>query len=163
MDDNEYGQKSGRKRQKTDGAQDASGASVSRDRGRRRLAYGGLFVILFLTELLIAVFVHDAFIRPYVGDILVVPVVYAFLRILFPDGVHWLWLYVVLFAIGVEAAQYFQLTRLLGLEKYRIANIILGSVFDWRDILCYVAGGLLIKVSSLGWKHYYNRKPLPPQ
>lgn len=117
-------------------------------RSRRRLIYGLAFVLLFLTEAFIALFVHDAFVRPYVGDVLVVSVVYAFIRIFFPDGVPWLWLYVVLFAVIVEVTQYFQLAALLGLEKYWLANVFLGSVFDLGDIICYVAGGLLIAAAE---------------
>lgn len=127
-------------------------------RNRRRLLYGTAFMLLLLTEVLIAVFIHDAFVRPYVGDVLVVPVVYTFIRIFFPDGAPWLWLYVVLFAAAVEVSQYFQLARLLGLEKYRIANIIFGSVFDWRDIICYVAGGLLIAAAEAARRHLCSRR-----
>lgn len=127
-------------------------------RSRRRLYYGAAFILLFLIEAFIAVFVHDAFVRPYVGDVLVVPVVYTFVRIFLPDGVPWLWLYVVLFAVAVEVSQYFQLASLLGLEKYRFANMILGSVFDWGDILCYVAGGLLTAAAEKARRYLCSRR-----
>ncbi len=38
------------------------------------------FLILFIIEALIALFVHDNFIRPYIGDILVIILMYTFIR-----------------------------------------------------------------------------------
>ena len=61
-------------------------------------------------------FVHDRFIRPYAGDVLVVILIYTFLRALFPHGVKNLVWYVLLFAVSVEILQYFHIGRLLGLE-----------------------------------------------
>ncbi len=106
----------------------------------KRLIYGGVFFVLLMLEVLIAVYVHDDFIRPYVGDILVVIVVYCFVRIFMPEKCQLLPLYVFLFAVGVEILQYFRLVQLLGLEGNRILRILLGSVFDVMDILCYAIG-----------------------
>lgn len=39
-----------------------------------------VFFILLIVEIIIGVFVRDAIIRPYVGDILVVILMYAFIR-----------------------------------------------------------------------------------
>ena len=47
----------------------------------KRIAYGIATFILLIIEVLIALFVHDAFIRPYIGDVLVVIVIYTFVRI----------------------------------------------------------------------------------
>lgn len=106
----------------------------------KRLIYGGVFFVLLMIEVLIAVYVHDDFIRPYVGDMLVVIVVYCFVRIFMPDRCRLLPLYVFFFAAGVEILQYFRLVQLLGLEGNKILRILLGSVFDVMDILCYAIG-----------------------
>lgn len=106
----------------------------------KRLIYGGVFLVLLMVEVLIAVFVHDDLIRPYVGDMLVVIVVYCFVRIFMPVKCRILPLYVFLFAVGIEILQYFQLVQLLGLEENKILRILLGSVFDVMDILCYAIG-----------------------
>lgn len=110
----------------------------------RRLGYAAAFAVFFLIELVIALYVRDAFVRPYVGDALVVILVYCFVRILIPDGCKLLPLYVLLFAVGVEFLQYFQLVRRLGLEEHVIIRTIIGSTFDVRDILCYMAGSVLL-------------------
>lgn len=39
-----------------------------------------LTIFLFVIEVLIALFVHDNFIRPYVGDVLVVILIYCFVK-----------------------------------------------------------------------------------
>ena len=113
-----------------------------------------MFLFLLLTELFIGIFVHDRFIRPYAGDVLVVILIYTFLRALFPHGVKNLIWYVLLFAVSVEILQYFHIGRLLGLEHNRAAMIILGSTFDVKDILCYAAGCLIILV----WEQPGRRK-----
>ena len=110
----------------------------------KRMMYGGVFVILLTIEVLIALYVHDDFIRPYVGDILVVIVVYCFVRIFLPERCRLLPLYVFLFAAGVEFLQYFDPVRLLGLEGNRALRILVGSVFDVTDILCYGLGCLVL-------------------
>lgn len=110
----------------------------------KRVQYGIAFLILLATEVVIAVYVHDDFIRPYIGDVLVVGVVYCFARIFFPDGVKLMPLYVFLFAALVETLQYFQLVKLLGLEGNAFARIIIGATFDVKDIFCYFIGFVII-------------------
>ena len=119
-----------------------------------RIRYLTMFLFLLLTELFIGIFVHDRFIRPSAGDVLVVILIYTFLRALVPLGVKNLIWYVLLFAVSVEILQYFHIGRLLGLEHNRAAMIILGSTFDVKDILCYAAGCLIILV----WEQPGRRK-----
>ncbi len=113
-----------------------------------RLIYTGVFFLLLGTEVCIALFVHDAFIRPYVGDVLVVGTIYTFLRILAPRGLPWLPAGVTLFALLVEVGQAFDLVGLLGLGHIRFFRILLGSTFDWADMVCYLVGGGLILLAE---------------
>lgn len=112
--------------------------------GKKRVAYGIATVVLFIIELLIALFVHDDFIRPYVGDVLVVVLLYTFVRIFLPEGVRLLPLYIFLFAAGVEVLQYFRIVEVLGLSDNRILSVVIGSVFDRKDIACYGVGCVLL-------------------
>ena len=106
-----------------------------------RKHYALLFALLLGIEVFIALFVHDSFVRPYLGDVLVVVVVYAFLRVIFPTGLPWLPVGVTLFAAGVEVSQYFHLVDRLGLGKIPFFRVLLGSTFDWADLVCYCVGG----------------------
>ncbi|MGL5821079.1 MAG: DUF2809 domain-containing protein, partial [Sarcina sp.] len=64
------------------------------------------FIVLLSIEVFIALFVKDNFIRPYVGDILVVVVLYVFIKS-FISKVKNLPIYIFLFAFFIEILQYF--------------------------------------------------------
>ena len=103
-------------------------------------------IVLIMLEVLIALFVHDNFVRPYLGDVIVVDVVYCFVRIFIPEKVYLLPLYVFLFAVLVEVLQYFHIVDLLGLGNSTFFRVLIGGVFDLKDILCYGVGCLLLGV-----------------
>ena len=110
---------------------------------KTRLTYAALFLLTLLTEVLIALFVRDAFVRPYVGDMLVTLLICCFARIFFPSGVKLLPVYVFIFASAVEVGQYFDIVKLLGLENNTFLSVMLGRTFSLADILCYAAGCIL--------------------
>jgi len=114
-----------------------------------RLTYIILFFVLFLTEVLIALFVHDAFVRPYIGDVLVVMLVCAFLRIFIPDKIRFLPVFATLFAVFIEALQYFDFVNLIGLADNEIISTVIGRTFDIKDIMCYTVGGLIFFIAEL--------------
>lgn len=102
--------------------------------------------LFFLTiEILIALFVHDNFIRPYVGDILVIFVMYFFVRIFIPEKYTWLPFILFIFATGVEICQFFHVVEYIGLSDNRFMRILLGSTFDRKDILCYGVGSIMLQ------------------
>jgi hypothetical protein len=89
---------------------------------------------------LIAKFVHDHFIRPYIGDLLVVILIYTFVKSFLNTPVFKTAIGVLLFAFLVEALQYFHVIYKLGLQNSRLARVILGSTFEWTDLLLYACG-----------------------
>ncbi len=110
---------------------------------KERVIYLVVFLILLAAEVCLAVFVHDDFIRPYAGDVLAVGVVYYFIRIFYPQRFALLPLYVFLIAVIIECLQLFNLAGLIGVENQAL-KIIIGSVFDWKDIVCYAIGCTII-------------------
>ena len=106
--------------------------------------YFVLAVILFFIEVLIAVFIDDRFIRPYFGDFLVVILVYCFLRSFIDLPVRTLALSALIFSYIVEALQYFNLVGRLGLQDSKIAKTVMGSSFEWTDLLAYTLGIILV-------------------
>lgn len=104
------------------------------------------FIILFLIEAFIAIFIKDNIIRPFVGDVLVVILIYTFLKIFITKPIKYLPIYIFLFACLVEIGQYFDLVSLLHLQNFKLARIILGSTFDIKDIICYLIGTIFIIV-----------------
>lgn len=113
---------------------------------RRRLFYLCSTLTLIFIEVLIALFVHDSFIRPYVGDVLVVIVLYCLVRIFIPKKFHILPLVVFVVACMVEILQLFRLTEVLGVSDNRFLSILIGSTFDIKDIACYAVGCLILGV-----------------
>lgn len=118
------------------------------NKSKKRIIYGMLFLIFLIIEVYIALFVHDNFIRPYFGDVLVVIVVYLFMRIIIPEGVKYMILYVFIFAVFVEILQYFNLIKVFELSNNTVARIVFGSTFDIKDILCYAAGSLILLICA---------------
>ncbi|MBR1811739.1 MAG: DUF2809 domain-containing protein [Clostridia bacterium] len=114
-----------------------------------RLYYCVAAVLLLGIEVCIALFVHDAFVRPYVGDALVVIVIYCLIRIVFPRNPKLLPLYVFLFSAGVEFLQYFDFVNLLGLGHIRFFRVLIGATFDGMDILCYAVGCLFLGIYEI--------------
>jgi hypothetical protein len=103
-----------------------------------------LFVVLLSVEVLIARYVHDQWIRPFVGDVLAVAVVFYFLRSFICCKESSLAIGVLLFAWAVEIAQYFDFVAWIGFEDNKIARIVLGSTFDGFDMLAYAIGAVLV-------------------
>ncbi len=105
-------------------------------------------IILFVIEIVIAKFAHDKIIRPYVGDFLVVILIYCLVKAFFNTPVFATAIAVLLFSYAVETAQYFKIVNMLGLQNSRLAKIIIGSSFEWADLVVYTAGILVVVVTE---------------
>ena len=105
-----------------------------------RKNYFLLTIILLFVEICIALFINDRFIRPYLGDFLVVILLYCFVRSFFNVPVNQTAIGVLIFAFVIEGLQYIQLVNILGLQDSKLANVVLGNSFSWMDMLTYVLG-----------------------
>ncbi|MES2331017.1 MAG: DUF2809 domain-containing protein [Bacteroidota bacterium] len=112
-----------------------------------------LTILLFIIEVLIAVYAHDNFIRPYFGDYLVVMLIYCF-WMSFISAPVWIGaLITLLFSYAIETLQYFKLVGMLGLQDSKLANTLIGNSFSWNDIVAYTLGVLTI----LGIEFFFRR------
>jgi hypothetical protein len=111
---------------------------------RFNAGYFAITLLLLGIEICIALFAHDNFIRPYIGDLLVVIFMYAFFRSFLDTPVTATVVGVLLFSFAIEIMQYFELVRLLGLEHSSLARVLLGTSFAWADMVAYTAGALII-------------------
>jgi len=118
----------------------------------KRITYLIFTIILLTVEVLIALFIHDDFVRPYIGDVLVVMVLYTFIRIFIPEKIRMLPSYILCLAVLVEILQYFRIVELLGLQDNRFFSVLIGSVFDMKDIICYAIGCTLIVIGQMVYK-----------
>ena len=111
---------------------------------KKRILYAVASLFLLLIEVIIALYVHDDFIRPYVGDVLVVIVIYTFIRIIVPEKCKLIPLLIFLFAAGVELLQLANIVEILGVADNKFLKILIGSVFDIKDIVCYAVGCVIL-------------------
>ncbi|MDE6766716.1 MAG: DUF2809 domain-containing protein, partial [Eubacterium sp.] len=85
----------------------------------------------------------------YLGDALVVIVLYCAVRIIVPIKCKILPLFVFIFAVGVEVLQYFNIVALLGFENNAFMKTLIGSSFDMKDIACYAAGCAVLVIYEI--------------
>ena len=102
------------------------------------------FLLLLIIEILIAKFAHDHFIRPYLGDYLVVILIYCFLMSVTGIPVWKGILTVFLFSFAVEFFQLINIVKVLQYQPPKIVMIILGSSFSFWDLLTYCCGLFLV-------------------
>ena len=121
---------------------------------RKRLPYLIATLVILAVEVFIGLFVHDRFVRPFIGDVLVVILIYTFIRIFIPDKVRLLPLYIFIFAVAVEVLQLLKIVEVLGLQDNRLMSTIIGTSFDIRDILCYFVGCVICGI----WEDVRYRK-----
>lgn len=112
----------------------------------------GYTLVLFVIEVLIALYVHDNFVRPYVGDYLVVMLLYCGVRAFINASPLKIALAVLLFAYFIELLQYFHLVDRLGLAANTVARTVIGYGFEWLDLLAYTLG----VISILLLEHFFG-------
>ncbi len=101
-------------------------------------------VVLFIIEVLIALYVKDSIIRPYGGDFLVVILLYYLVRTFWNGSTFQVAFGVLVFAYTVEILQYFRIVDLLGLRGNRLAEIVIGTGFSWWDMVAYTLGIIVV-------------------
>lgn len=126
---------------------------------KRRLPYIGVFLVLLIIEVLIALFIKGGFIRYYLGDVIVVWVCYCFAQI-FLGGKHNVKtaIGVLIFAFITEFLQGINIVDKLGLGGSAFFRTLIGTKFSLEDLVCYTVG---IAVNILGiviWKKLVTDK-----
>lgn len=126
-----------------------------------KFIYLVLFAVLLLTEICVALFIRDNFIRPYVGDILVTVLICNFVRIFIPQGIKMLPIYVFIFSAAVEVAQYFDIVKILGFENNKFLSTLIGRTFSPHDIFCYAIGCAIFFIADFFiHKHFSKTKKI---
>jgi hypothetical protein len=116
-----------------------------------RSSYFIVMLCLLVIEICIALFLHDPIIRPYIGDLLVVGLIYCFVKSFLNIPIIQTAILVLLFSFVVEGLQYYNIVEKLGLQDNKVARTIIGTSFAWMDIYMYVIGIILVLVTEY-WK-----------
>ncbi len=113
-------------------------------------------ILLFTVEICIALFVHDRIVRPYVGDLLVVILLYCFVKSFIKISIWKAAIGVLIYAYVIEVLQALKLIYWHGLQHNKIARTIIGISFQWLDLLAYTVGIVIVLVLE------FNRKSQTP-
>ncbi|MCI3938774.1 DUF2809 domain-containing protein [Chryseobacterium aahli] len=109
------------------------------------LKYFFLTLLIFLVEVLIATVLKDQFfIRAYLGDVIVVMLLYTLVKSFFITNNTKLILGIFAFSCLIEFAQFFNIAEKLGFQPGSLMYIVIGNSFSWIDILCYGVGCLIL-------------------
>lgn len=109
-----------------------------------RPRYLAVSLALLAVLVYIAVDVRDAFVRPFLGDVLAVAWVYVTARVVLELPRHVVAAGALALACLLELGQYFELVTRLGLEEHALARTLLGATFDVLDLLAYALGWALV-------------------
>lgn len=107
----------------------------------RRLIFGLMSVLLLGIEILIGLF-GQGWVRIYLGDVLVVILLYTIVRTIIPNKKiprYLLPSVILVFAFGVEFLQLWGFCDRFGITN-RLLRIIIGTGFSFVDLACYTAG-----------------------
>ncbi len=108
---------------------------------KARLPYIAGFLLLTAVEVCIGIFEFSVFVRSYLGDVIIVWVLYCLWRSFSPKrGSSYLIAGgILVFSFIVEFLQKAHIADILGVEN-RLLRIIIGTSFATKDLWCYVAG-----------------------
>lgn len=108
-----------------------------------------LTMVLFTTEALIAIYLKTGFIRHTFGDFLVVILIYCSFKSFFKVHSIKLAITVFLFALCIELLQLLNILSLLGMEDSYSAKLLLGSTFQFTDLIAYFLGIFVFLIIDL--------------
>ncbi|MDC8106079.1 DUF2809 domain-containing protein [Chryseobacterium sp. PTM-20240506] len=104
-----------------------------------------LTILLFLTEVIIATALKNVFfVRAYLGDVIVVILLYTFVKSFITIDNTKLITGIFIFSCIIEFAQYFNVAEKAGFQKGSLMYIVIGNSFSWVDITCYAMGCLFL-------------------
>lgn len=116
----------------------------------RRLPYALLSLFLFaLCAFIVLAFSRQPFVRGFVGDMLIVGIIYCLCKLVRNFRPLPLALAVLAFSFAAEVAQYFHALRRFGFQENFVTRILFGSVFDPFDLLAYTAGAASILAADV--------------
>lgn len=110
----------------------------------KRFGMGIAALLLFLAELYIGIFQHDNWIRSYLGDVLVIMLLYCIIRCVTPLRPTYGWILpteLLGFCCMVELLQLWGLVDQFHIQN-QLLRILIGTSFAPEDLLSYAIGFL---------------------
>ncbi len=117
-------------------------------------------LLLLIAEIIIAQYVHDGFVRPFVGDFLATMLLFCTL-VLWPgltltQAAHWS----LALSYALEGLQLIRFLDRTGLAKHKTLVIWLGHSFSWFDMLSYTLahGCICLFIKNSSFQTHYGSK-----
>jgi Protein of unknown function (DUF2809) len=107
-----------------------------------------LFSIIFVIEVIIALFFRDPWIRPLLGDVLVVMAIAYFIHAFFAIRLQKIAIGTLIFAYFIELLQFLKIVDILGWRDSQLARLTIGTTFDWRDLVAYTIGVAIVIIAN---------------
>jgi len=116
-----------------------------------------VFLVLFFIEVLIATYSKPGFIRAVIGDFLVVIMLYYFFKSFIKIKPIYLAIFVLSFAYLIEFLQFIDILNILYFKGNTLLNIVLGTTFNFIDVLAYTLGVITVLLIENRFKFYFHR------
>ena len=126
---------------------------------KSRLPYIAGFLLLLGVEICIGMFYFSKFIRAYMGDVIVVWVIYCLFRSFVPRKFNSCAVAVgiLVFSFAVEFLQKNHIADVLGV-KNELLRIIIGTSYAPEDLWCYAAGTAVMLLQIFLYQQIKKRK-----
>ncbi|MFI0430998.1 DUF2809 domain-containing protein [Mariniflexile sp. HMF6888] len=106
-------------------------------------------ITLLIVEVLIATFLKSGFIRHTFGDYLVVILMYCFFKSFIKGKHFYIAMGVLAFSFAIEFSQLVNILKPLSLQNSHSAKLILGSTFQFSDLVAYTLGIVTVLIVEL--------------
>ncbi|MBP5580712.1 MAG: DUF2809 domain-containing protein [Ruminococcus sp.] len=126
---------------------------------KARLPYIAGFLLLLGVEICIGMFYFNKFIRAYMGDVIVVWVIYCLFHSFVPRKFNSCAVAVgiLVFSFAVEFLQKIHIADVLGV-KNELLRIIIGTSYAPEDLWCYAAGTAVTLLQIFLYQQIKKRK-----
>ncbi len=112
---------------------------------KRKGVYFLITILCFaLCVLIVKTMSNFQTIRGFIGDVIVTVLIYCSVKTFIRIRPIKLSLIVLVFSYAVECLQYLNFIDIIGLGENKIARIVIGTTFDWRDLAAYTMGVIFV-------------------
>lgn len=115
------------------------------------------FILIFIIEILLPFYGKSNIFKLYVGYILMVPLIYNFIKIFVKNRKTEIIFMTLIFLLLIEFQKYIYIDLKL-LSEYRILKAFSRENYDFIEVICYILGSLYcygIEVKDFGYKFYF--------
>ena len=115
--------------------------------------YITLTILLFATEVLIATYFKQGFIRYTLGDYLIVILLYCFFKSFIKENHFNIAIGVLALSFFTEFLQGIHILKLLNLQNNHLIRLVLGSNFELSDLAAYLSGIITVLIIEFKLKN----------